>query len=142
MSDQAGREADIEAMARAIWHAQWDEPWPREGGVEHVHAMQIAQAAYAIVSKRIEELEEALQPFAKCVEQIKATEDDEEWAKFRLLIKDYRRAARAVGLTLPGFARCTTCGGEFDEGEWEASSECPECETPKARATLSSEGGD
>jgi predicted Zn-ribbon and HTH transcriptional regulator len=75
-------------------------------------------------------LREALRPFADCVEQIKATESDDEWAKFRLLIKDYRRAAKAVGLTLPGFARCATCGGEFDEGEWNASSECPECETP------------
>jgi predicted Zn-ribbon and HTH transcriptional regulator len=84
-----------------------------------------------------ERLREALQPFANCVEQIKATEDDEEWAKFRLLIKDYRRAAKAVGLTLPGLKRCSTCGGEFDEGEWDASSECPECETPKTRAALS-----
>ncbi len=41
-------------------------------------------------------LREALQPFADCVEQIKPDEDDEEWAKFRLLIKDYRRAAKAL----------------------------------------------
>jgi predicted Zn-ribbon and HTH transcriptional regulator len=89
------------------------------------------------VMEENERLREALEPFANCVEQIKATEDDEEWAKFRLLIKDYRRAAKAIGLTMPGFKRCPTCDGEFDEGEWEASSECPECETPIARAALS-----
>lgn len=38
-------------------------------------------------------LVEALRPFAQCVEQIADEEDDEEWAKFRLLVKDYRRAA-------------------------------------------------
>ena len=42
------------------------------------------------------QLREALKPFAKCSEQIADDEDDEEWAKFRLLIKDYRRAARAI----------------------------------------------
>ena len=45
---------------------------------------------------RITELEAALKPFADCVEYIDAGEDDEEWAKFRLLIKDYRRAAQAL----------------------------------------------
>ena len=35
---------------------------------------------------------EALAPFAECAEQIVSIEDDEEWAKFRLLIKDYRHA--------------------------------------------------
>lgn len=44
----------------------------------------------------IEELVEGLRPFADCVEQIADTEDDEEWAKFRLLIKDYRRAKAVV----------------------------------------------
>jgi hypothetical protein len=39
----------------------------------------------------------ALRPFADCCEFIDATEDDEEWAKFRLLIKHYRAAKRAVG---------------------------------------------
>jgi hypothetical protein len=35
----------------------------------------------------------ALQPFAECIEYINPEEDDEEWAKFRLLIKNYRQAA-------------------------------------------------
>ncbi|HMO74109.1 MAG TPA: hypothetical protein PKD48_02100 [Sphingopyxis sp.] len=29
------------------------------------------------------------------------------------------------------FVRCKSCGGEFDEGEWDADSRCPECEMPK-----------
>lgn len=28
---------------------------------------------------------------------------------------------------------CPVCGGEFDYGEWNASRECPECETPIIR---------
>jgi len=44
----------------------------------------------------IERLREALRPFADCAEQISEEEDDEEWAKFRLLIKDYRRAKAAL----------------------------------------------
>ena len=83
-----------------------------------------------------ERLKEALEPFAKCVEQIDDREDDEEWAKFRLLIKDYRRANRAFSGARNGFVRCKTCGGEFDEAEWDSSSECPECETPINRKAL------
>ena len=40
----------------------------------------------------IEGAVEALEPFAACMEYIASDEDDEEWAKFRLLVKDYRRA--------------------------------------------------
>ena len=29
------------------------------------------------------------------------------------------------------FVRCKICGGEFDEGEWDADTRCPECESPK-----------
>lgn len=43
-----------------------------------------------------EEVIEALKPFAVCVEQIASSESDEEWAKFRLLVGDYRRAAKAL----------------------------------------------
>jgi hypothetical protein len=42
-------------------------------------------------------LREALEPFAECCDQIADTEDGEEWAKFRLLIKHYRAARRALG---------------------------------------------
>jgi hypothetical protein len=40
---------------------------------------------------------EALRPFADCVEFIDPAEDDEEWAKFRLLVKHYRTAKHVVG---------------------------------------------
>lgn len=42
-------------------------------------------------------LRAALKPFADCCDQIADDEDDEEWAKFRLLIKDYRAARAAMG---------------------------------------------
>ena len=42
------------------------------------------------------DLLEALRPFAECAEQIGDMEDPEEWAKFRLLIKNYRAARDAV----------------------------------------------
>jgi predicted RNA-binding Zn-ribbon protein involved in translation (DUF1610 family) len=85
----------------------------------------------------VERLLEALKPFSDCADQIADDEDDEEWAKFRLLIKDYRRAKAAYLNERSDFKRCPTCGGEFDKGEWEASRECPECETPIARAAIS-----
>jgi hypothetical protein len=44
-------------------------------------------AADALASARA-----ALKPFADCCEQINDDESDEEWAKFRLLVGDYRRA--------------------------------------------------
>jgi len=45
----------------------------------------------------IDRRREALKPFADCCDQIDAAESDEEWAKFRLLVKDYRRARAALG---------------------------------------------
>lgn len=44
----------------------------------------------------LDALREALKPFADCCEQIADDESDEEWAKFRLLVKDYRRARAAL----------------------------------------------
>lgn len=45
---------------------------------------------------------DALEPFAKCCEQISDDEPDHEWAKFRLTIGDYRRAKAAMeGLAKP-----------------------------------------
>lgn len=47
-------------------------------------------------------LKQALHPFAKCCEEwIEDSEDDEEWAKFRLLIGDYRRAFNALSDSPP-----------------------------------------
>lgn len=56
-------------------------------------------ACEAEAGERERVLREALKPFADCVDQIDADEDDEEWAKFRLLIKDYRRARAALNTT-------------------------------------------
>lgn len=44
----------------------------------------------------IARLRDALEPFADCCESIEPNEDDEEWAKFRLLIGNYRRARKAM----------------------------------------------
>lgn len=38
----------------------------------------------------------ALHPFAECCDQIDEAEDDNEWAKFRLIISDYRAANKAL----------------------------------------------
>ena len=52
-------------------------------------------------------LREALEPFAKCADELDATEDtprapDGEWAKFRLLTDDYRRARAALNAVKSG----------------------------------------
>jgi hypothetical protein len=74
--------------------------WIRELVDEVAAAMQsqltAAQALIEQQRQEIERLRVALKPFAQCVEQINASESDEEWAKFRLLIKDYRRAQAAL----------------------------------------------
>jgi hypothetical protein len=56
----------------------------------------IAAALITSLAERNKRLEEALKPFADCMEYIGHDEDDEEWAKFRLLVKDYRRARAAL----------------------------------------------
>jgi hypothetical protein len=59
-------------------------------------ALQLAwQACQAVNDERIERLREALQPFANCAEQLEG-EDDDEWAKFRLIVSDYRKAKTAL----------------------------------------------
>lgn len=68
----------------------------------HQYRDQLRQARAALaacqpmVEGERERLRAALKPFAECVEQISDDESDEEWAKFRLLVGDYRRAADAV----------------------------------------------
>lgn len=47
------------------------------------------------IENPLEEAKEALRPFAECCDQIRNEEDDEEWAKFRLLVKHYRAARQA-----------------------------------------------
>lgn len=58
------------------------------GSLKAVAAFRLAHSA-----PPSQDIAEALKPFADCCAQIADDEDDEEWAKFRLLIKDYRRAA-------------------------------------------------
>lgn len=53
----------------------------------HNHTAPLAREA---------KLVEALRPFADCCDQIDERESDEEWAKFRLLVSDYRRARQAI----------------------------------------------
>lgn len=65
----------------------------------------IVQAFAAHRTAAVAELVEALKPFADCVEQISDDEDDEEWAKFRLLIKDYRRAAKTISRHQAGLGK-------------------------------------
>jgi hypothetical protein len=43
----------IEAVARTIWHAQWEEKWPREGGIEHAHALEVARAAIGALQSSV-----------------------------------------------------------------------------------------
>lgn len=49
---------------------------------------------------RWEKITAAAMPFGKCVEQISEDEPNDEWAKFRLLVGDYRRLAEALNLTV------------------------------------------
>jgi hypothetical protein len=58
--------------------------------------MRAPDPALSTLLEQNRKLEEALKPFAECVVWISPEESDEEWAKFRLLIGDYRRAARAL----------------------------------------------
>ncbi|WP_324694553.1 hypothetical protein [Novosphingobium sp. RL4] len=62
--------------------------------VAHLRNLVPAILAMAEENKR---LREALEPFAECCDQIADTEDDGEWAKFRLLVRNYRTARRALG---------------------------------------------
>lgn len=55
-----------------------------------------SQLASALAANQV--MRDALQVFAKCVEQIDSEEDDEEYAKFRLLIKNYRHAQSALAI--------------------------------------------
>lgn len=54
----------------------------------------------SLIRCREQQAAEALKPFADCCDQIAESESDEEWAKFRLLIGDYRRARDAIRAAL------------------------------------------
>lgn len=73
--------------------------WPQDYSLN----VRIVVKAIPTILDELERLREengakdaALKPFADCCEQIGDEESDEEWAKFRLLIGDYRRARTAL----------------------------------------------
>jgi hypothetical protein len=83
--DMGGRERQAKAV--------------RVGRMDTIPEMYLALASMGVVADleaRLRVATEALRPFADCVDQIDATESDEEWAKFRLTIGDYRRARKAL----------------------------------------------
>lgn len=90
----------VEAVARAICKADWNadrlDEWETAEQAFYLARATAAITAYEAVSG-VAKMREALRPFADCCDQINDDEDDEEWAKFRLLIKDYRRARAALG---------------------------------------------
>jgi len=53
------------------------------------------------MAEKMARMREALKPFADCVDHIDKSESDDEWAKFRLTIRDYRRAYAALNPTDP-----------------------------------------
>lgn len=61
-----------------------------------IAAMQPQAPATGDVGELVEQVAAALKPFVDCCEWISDDESDEEWAKFRLLIGDYRRAKEAA----------------------------------------------
>lgn len=69
------------------------------------------------------------------VEALKRIAESEDWNTVSRL----RSIARLSLAKLAPRARtkhCPTCGGEFDEAEWNSASACPECETPKPALEL------
>lgn len=73
---------------RAI--AAWNT---RASDAEIIRLTEAMRAA----EEQVKGLREALEPFAKCCEDwISDAADDEAWVRFRLLIKDYRRARQAL----------------------------------------------
>lgn len=80
----------IKQMVQAMPKHESGLAFPRE---------MLVQSILPIILPVLDEnikLKTALKPFADCCEQIDCTEDDEEWAKFRLLVSDYRRARNAM----------------------------------------------
>jgi hypothetical protein len=87
----------VERVAKAMFLQAYADA--TDGGVAspddpewHEYESMARAALSAMPSGLLAEAVEAIRPFADCCDQISDDEDDEEWAKFRLLIKDYRRA--------------------------------------------------
>lgn len=65
-----------------------------------IHILGQPQLAAAIVEQVRTDVREVVAPFVACMEYIPDTESDEEWAKFRLLVKNYRALAALSGMTV------------------------------------------
>ncbi|OHC97723.1 MAG: hypothetical protein A2792_09820 [Sphingomonadales bacterium RIFCSPHIGHO2_01_FULL_65_20] len=83
---------DITEQPDAGWLVKQLRAWPAR-----IEPTKTTNSTYLMgrAADEIERLRDALKPFADCCDQIADDEDDEEWAKFRLLIKDYRAARDA-----------------------------------------------
>lgn len=76
---------------------EWDAAMSqREAVANATHIANCSPATILALLADLDRMREALEPFAACADQIADTEDDEEWAKFRLLVSDYRRARAAL----------------------------------------------
>ena len=84
--DMAPKEGEIRQQAVSIYH---------RAALDLQHAAVNRLPALLVCAR-------ALKPFAKCCEQIAPDEDDDEWAKFRLEIKDYRAADGALKMLESG----------------------------------------
>jgi len=83
--------ADVEAVAIVLRNSIITF-----GGVKQTKLGEKAAALLSAQAVMLEEAREALEPFAKCAaDWIPDDEDEEEWAKFRLLVKDFHRARSA-----------------------------------------------
>jgi len=83
---------------RAVWSmvGRWLVYVPDPEGGEVQLSLPGHMSAEARKLAAADELLAAIEPFASCCDQISDSESDEEWAKFRMLVKEYRRAADVV----------------------------------------------
>ena len=91
---------DVREAAAELWRLLEEHPRAESilsGQHDQAQTVQIlARMKEAGRQAGLREAAEALKPFADCMEYIADDEDDDEWAKFRLEIKDYRRARRIL----------------------------------------------
>jgi hypothetical protein len=98
-SNKDGLMSPIERAARALCENPSEDP---DELIEMMSGPPVRRweaevwRVYAVLDAvRQPELRAALKPFADCAEQIADSESDEEWARFRLTVGDYRRAYAA-----------------------------------------------
>lgn len=62
-------------------------------------AAHVLMTSHAALTERVAVLKNAIRPFADCADELDAEDrewNDEEWAKFRLLVGNYRKARAAL----------------------------------------------